>query len=155
MEISREMTKKKGIFPKADLGVALVSQTKWAELRIRSLTDRDWRRTVVRLAMETGVKITVSFGGIEYDHIRGCDDRWKISLEGDSLVMTILQKLRVSKRDMMEGKIWGAATAPSVGTDAAKSYADEGYNKSGALHGSDRGRVLRGMGISDIQDGSR
>ena len=149
-----EMTKKKKIIPKADFGVALASQTKWAELRIRSLTDRDWRRTVERLAMETGVKMTVSLGGIEYGHIRGSDDRWRISLEGDSLVMTIHQ-MRVSKRDIIKEKIWGAATAPSVGTDASRLYADEGDNKSGAPHGSDRGRAPRDMGISEIQDGSR
>ena len=73
-----KMTSEKRMSELGNIGMVLQSQLRWAEIKLKDMDDKGWRRVAENLALNTGVKMITILGRNEFIHMNGCDKDWII-----------------------------------------------------------------------------
>jgi len=68
-----KMTNEKRMSKLGNIGTVLQSQLRWAEIKLKDMDDKGWRRVAENLALNTGTKMITILGRNEFTHMNGCD----------------------------------------------------------------------------------
>ena len=89
-----KMTGEKRMSEISNIGVVQQSHLRWAEIKLKDMDSRGWKKVAENLAFSSGVKMVTTVCGREYIHMSGSDNEWTIRHNEEDQQIVICRRIK-------------------------------------------------------------